>query len=194
MAETLRINLENLRKQREIRGISIARGIKEINHSLFAYNTLLIGGASRLITRRFKRILDTFLAVLWGFLNKKKCRNTWNVSLQVMQRISLIMDISVQRNWSHFSYLGLPLAKEVVKSEIWNKQIEKMRGHLQSWGLSWLNLVGRAILIKALLSALPIYQYVVTLAPASIHKQMELIMRGFLWQEGKQDTKKFSLV
>jgi len=111
-----------------------------------------------------------------------------------MQRISIIADIPVQRNWSHFSYLGLPLAKEVVKSEIWNKQIEKMRALLQSWGLSWLNLAGMTILVKALLSALPIYQYVVTLVLASIHKQLKLIMRGFLWQRGKQDTKKFSLV
>lgn len=58
----------------------------------------------------------------------------------------------------------------------------------------WLSLAGRTILIKSLLSALPIYQYTIILAPASIHKQMELIMRGFLWQGGKQDTKKFSLV
>lgn len=158
MVETLSIHLENLRKKKEITGISIVRGIKEINHSLFADDTLLIGGASSLIARRFKRILDTFLAVSGGMLNNKKCSiYTWNVSLQVMQRISLIMDIPVQRNWSHFSYLGLPLAKEVVKSEISNKQIEKMRGLLQSWGLSWLNLAGRTILIKALLSALPIY-------------------------------------
>lgn len=43
MAETLSIHLENLRKQKEIIGISIARGIKEINHSLFPDDTLLIG-------------------------------------------------------------------------------------------------------------------------------------------------------
>lgn len=99
MVETLSIHLENLRKQKEIIGISIARGIKEINHSLFADDTLLIGGASSLIARRFKRILDTFLAVSGGLLNNKKCRiYNWNVSLQVMQRISLIMDIPVQRN------------------------------------------------------------------------------------------------
>ena len=69
-----------------------------------------------------------------------------------------------------------------------------MRGLLQSWGLSWLNLAGRTTLIKAILSALPIYQYAVTLAPASTQKHMELIMRSFLWQRGKQDLKKFSLV
>lgn len=40
MAETLSIHLENLRNQKEITGISIERGIKEINHSLFADDTL----------------------------------------------------------------------------------------------------------------------------------------------------------
>lgn len=195
MAETLSIHLEKLRKQKEITGISIERGIKEINHSLFADDTLLIGGASSLMEKRFKKILDAFLAASGGKLNNKKCKiYTWNASFQIMQRISLILDIPVQRNRSHFSYLGLALAKETIKSEIWVKHIEKMRGLLQSWGLSWINLAGRTTLIKAILSTLPIYQYAVTLAPASTHKHMELIMRSFLWQGGKQDSKKFNLV
>lgn len=87
-----------------------------------------------------------------------------------MQRISQITDIPVQQNWRHFTYLELPLAKEGITSEVWNKQIEKMRGKLQSWGLMWLNLAGITILIKALLSALPIYQYAIILAHASINK------------------------
>jgi len=32
------------------------------------------------------------------------------------------------------------------------------------------------------------------MAPASAHKQMEIIIRSFLWKEGKQENKKFSLV
>eukprot|EP00253_Pinus_taeda_P016469 PITA_16469 len=91
-------------------------------------------------------------------------------------------------------YLGLPLARESVKTEIWVKLIEKLRGKLQSWGMSWLNLAGRTTLIKSILSALPIYQFAITLAPASTHKHMELILRSFLWQGGRQDSKKFSLV
>eukprot|EP00253_Pinus_taeda_P007185 PITA_07185 len=117
MAETLSIHLEKLRKQKDITGISIERGIKEINRSLFADDTLLIGGASSLMAKRFKKTLDTFLTASGGKLNNKKCKiYTWNVSLQIMQRISTILDILVQRNWSYFSYLGLPLAKETVKS------------------------------------------------------------------------------
>jgi len=195
MAETLSIHLENQRRQKEITGISIVRGINGINHSLFADDTLLIGGASSLMERRFKQTLDLFLLVSGGKLNNNKCKiYTWNVPRQIIQRISSILDIPAQMNWSHFMYLGLPLAKESVKTEIWASLIEKLRGKLQSWGVSWLNLAGRTTLTKAILSALPIYQFATTLAPASIHKHMELIIRSFLWQGGRQDSKKFSLV
>eukprot|EP00253_Pinus_taeda_P001849 PITA_01849 len=168
MVETLSIDLEKLCKKKEITGISIERGIKEINHSLFADDTLLIGGASSLMAKRFKKTLVTFLTTSGGKLNNKKCKMyTWNVSLQIMQRISMILDIPVQRNWSYFSYLGLPLAKEIVKQNYPH----------QGYSLR-----------------LPIYQYAVTLAPASTHKHMEIIMRSFLWQGERQDSKKFSLV
>eukprot|EP00253_Pinus_taeda_P018186 PITA_18186 len=164
MAETLSVQLENLRNKREITGICIERGIKEINHSLFADDKI----------------------INWGSVQSD--------GQEIQQRISQILDIPLQRNWSSFSYLGLPLAKEHIKAKVWTKHIEKMRGLLQSWGASWLNLAGRTILIKAVLSGLPIYQNVVIMAPANTHKHMELIMRSFLWQGGKQDTKKFSLV
>eukprot|EP00253_Pinus_taeda_P033675 PITA_33675 len=195
MAETLSLHLENKRRKKEITGIDIVRGSKGINHSLFVDDTLLIGDASSLMARRFKETLDLFLQASGGKLNNNKCMiYTWNVPRYITQRISLIMEIPAQGNWSYFMYLGLPLAKETIKSEIWVKLIEKLRGKLQSWGVYWLNLAGRTILIKAILSALPIYQFATTLAPASIHKHMELIIRIFLWQGGKHDTKKFSLV
>jgi len=50
--------------------------------------------------------------------------------------------------------------------------------------MMWLNFAGRVILIKALLAALPIYQYAIIMAPASAHKQMDLILRSFLWWGG----------
>lgn len=195
MAEMLSIHLEKLRRQKEITGISIVRGTKGINHLLFADDTLLIGGASSLMEKRFKKTLDSFLLASGGKLNNKKCMiYTWNIPRHIIQRISSVLDILAQRNWSYFMYLVLPLAKDSVKTKIWVKHIEKLRGKLQSWGMTWLNLAGRTTLIKAILSALPIYQFAVTLALASTHKHMEIIIRSFLWQGGRQDSKKFSLV
>jgi len=111
-----------------------------------------------------------------------------------MQRISQILEISTQEKWTHFFYLGLPISKDNMKVELWIKQIEKMKYKIQNWGMMWINMAGRVILIKALLTTLPNYQCAIILAPASAHKQMELIIRGFLWKGGKHENKKFSLV
>ena len=54
-----------------------------------------------------------------------------------------------------------------------------MKQKVQNWGMIWLNMVGKVVLFKALLRTLPIYQYEATLALARIHKQMELVIRGF---------------
>jgi len=61
MAETLSSALKNQRKERNITGIKIAKGVKTITHSLFADETVLLGGASTIIARRLKKILDDFL-------------------------------------------------------------------------------------------------------------------------------------
>jgi len=120
------------------------------------------------MARRFKETLDLFLQASGGKLSNNKCMiYTWNVPRHITQRISLIMEIPAQGNWSHFKYLGLPLAKDSIKSEIWVKLIEKLKGKLQSWGMYWLNLAGRTILIKVVLTALPIYQFSTSLAPCA---------------------------
>lgn len=51
MAESLSVMLENQRKEKRITGIQISRGVKDINHSLFADDTLLIGGSSCIIAK-----------------------------------------------------------------------------------------------------------------------------------------------
>ena len=100
MEKTLSAQMEKLRKQKLITGIGIERGTKEINHSLFADDTLLIGGASCIMARRFKKVLNAFLDASGGLLNNKKCKiYTWNVPDQIKQRISNILDIPIQWNW-----------------------------------------------------------------------------------------------
>ena len=58
----------------------------------------------------------------------------------------------------------------------------------------WLNQAGRTTLINSILGALPLYQFALISAPASIHKQIELIIGSFLWQGGKRERKKFNLI
>jgi hypothetical protein len=56
-------------------GLNIARGAKNLNHSQFADDTLLLGGASMIIATRFKTILDSFLDASGGDANHLKMPN-----------------------------------------------------------------------------------------------------------------------
>lgn len=141
MAETLSAALENQRREKKITGIQIAKGVKNVNHIIFADDTLLLGGASSIIVRRFKKVLDDFLQGSGGMLDYTTCRiYSWNTPPRIMQNISQILEIPIQARWTHFTYLGLPIAKENIKAEVWSKQVEKMKDKIQKWGMMWLNL------------------------------------------------------
>lgn len=132
-------------KRKIITSIQIAKGGKNINHSLFVDDTLLLGIAWSIIKRRFKKVLDDFLKVSGGLLNNSKCRiYGWNTP-RIMQNISQILEITTQARWTHFTYLGLPIANENVKVEVWNKHVEKWRTkykngvwHGSIWQARWL--------------------------------------------------------
>jgi hypothetical protein len=74
------------------------------------------------------------------------------------------------------------------------RSITKIKGKIVAWGGQWLTHGGKLILIKSVLSSLPIYQASYLMAPKSISGQINKIMRDFLWHGGKGNQNKFHLV
>jgi len=72
MAYSLSRDLEKSRRERTLTGLHISYGVRSINHSLFVDDTLLMGGASCIITQRFKKVIDNFMEVSGGLLNNAK--------------------------------------------------------------------------------------------------------------------------
>jgi hypothetical protein len=70
----------------------------------------------------------------------------------------------------------------------------KIKAKMEQWGAQWLNPMGRLVLIKAMLSAFPIYQFSSLLAPASIKSSLAQSIRKFLWEGGKTNRKRYHLV
>jgi hypothetical protein len=63
---------------------------------------------------------------------------------------------------------------------------------MTAWGGQWLTTAGKLILVKFVLSSLPIYQASFLLAPKMITEQLSKLIRNFLWQGGKGNQKKNS--
>ena len=64
--------LEGTRVNVSISEIMTSRGVKQINHSEFVDDTLLIVGYSRIIDHRFKKVLETFYLASRSKINKFK--------------------------------------------------------------------------------------------------------------------------
>ena len=64
-----------------------------------------------------------------------------------------------------------------------------------AWGVVWLNLAGKLILIKYVLNSYPLYWCSILLAPSNILAKIESMLRSFLWKGGKiGDGKKYALI
>jgi len=178
-----------------ITGIKFEDGVKNINHSQFADDTLLIGRASTIITQRFKSLLDKFVTYSGGMINHfKSCIYGWNASAQKLQNIANIFGVPRKLNWDHFGYLGIPVSRGNVRDDVWETNLDKMKRKVQNLGSTWLNPAGRLVLLKSGLSSLHLYQFSLAQAPISFRHKMDSILKFFLCQGGKNKRKKFNLV
>eukprot|EP00253_Pinus_taeda_P013677 PITA_13677 len=194
-AAALSFHLNKKHQEQDIVGLGIARGIKCINHALFADDTLLLGAASQLLAKKFKEVMEDYCQALGNELNKGKCHiYWWNVSVTAASTIARCLEFVASASWTSFKYLGLPIFHKRTTSKDWSPQIEKFKNKMQAWGSYWLNLAGKTMLIKSVLSSLPLFKFSVLLAPMRVIKIMEELIRKFLWKGGKNNEKKFSLV
>ena len=93
-----------------------------------------------------------------------------------------------------FKYLGVPIFKCSPKSSSWGSLVDKLETKINSWGASWLNIVGKIVLIKSVLSSMPIYQSSILLAPRGVLAKIEALLRRILWKGGKQNENSLPLV
>jgi hypothetical protein len=71
--------------------------------------------------------------------------------------------------------------------------LKKIIVKLGQWGSQWLNPAGRVVLIKCVLSPLPLYISSAMLAPSGIMNQIAMNIQKELWLGGKYNSKKYHL-
>ena len=186
MAESLRRKILVENEVGFLLGIKISRGIDPINHALFADDSLLLGGASLMIAWAFNVILQNFFQSSGALINKNKSAvYRWNVDQLALLRISDFFGFPGFVKWENIKYLGLPLTLGSSPPSLWLDVLAKLKAKITSWGGQWLTKSSKLILIKSVLSAFPVFQSTLLLAPKSISAQITKILRVFFmeWRE-----------
>jgi len=115
--------------------------------------------------------------------------------LKVNLSKSLLVGINVHGSWLSeaatvlnckvgsilFVYLGLPIRGNPSRLVFWEPLISRIRSRLSGWKSKHLSLGGRLVLLKSVLSSLPVYALSFFKAPSGIVSSMESILNNFFW-------------
>ena len=94
------------------------------------------------------------------------------------------------------SYLGLPLGAKHKVLGVWDSIEERFRKRLDFWKAQYISKGGWIMLIRSILSSLPIYYLSLFRMPHKVCSRLERIQMQFLWGGGGGSDldKKISLV
>ncbi|KAJ9535397.1 hypothetical protein OSB04_un001487 [Centaurea solstitialis] len=82
-------------------------------------------------------------------------------------------------------YLGVPLISTKLFHNDCLGLIDKVKRRIMDWKNKWLSFAGRLQLINSVLSSISVYWSSMFLLPASVVKEIEKLLRNFLWSSGE---------
>ena len=165
-------------------GLKVGGKREKLTHLQFADDTLLFCEANEMYLQHIKRILLSFQTYSGLAVNYSK---------------SAILVFGKEEEWANeiarqlecrlvqlpITYLGVPLGSNMRKVSSWQCVIDKIQNRLNSWKGKCISRAGRVVLIKAVLSSLPIYYLSLFKHPTKVAQEINKIQRRFLWSGQK---------
>nr|GEY59479.1 hypothetical protein [Tanacetum cinerariifolium] len=161
------------------------KGCKELKmtHMCFADDLLVICHGRMESVKVIKDYIDEFSRVSGLEPNINKSTIFFgNVKTGVQRSILNVMPFNVGKLL--VKYLGVPLISKILDREECKQLIDKVRNKVDDWMNKSLTYAGRMQLITSVLNSMQVYWASLFLLPKSRVKDIERILKGFLWCQG----------
>ena len=145
-----------------------------LSHLQFADDTLVLGEKSWLNVRTIRAVL-LILEELSGLkVNFNKSMLTGvNIFTSWLSKAAAILNC--RTGLIPFVYLGMPIVGDNGKLSFWKPVVDRISARLSSWNNKSLSSGGRLVLLKSVLSSLPVYFFSFFMAPTCIISSIESI-------------------
>ncbi|GJZ41493.1 RNA-directed DNA polymerase, eukaryota, reverse transcriptase zinc-binding domain protein [Tanacetum coccineum] len=110
--------------------------------------------------------------IFFGSVNEETKRGILNILPFVVGKLPM-------------KYLGVPLITKRLGSNECKQLVDKVRGRIDNWKNKYLSYAGRLQLIASVLSSLNVYWAGVFLIPKTVIKEIDKVLKGFLWCKGE---------
>ncbi|GKV19324.1 hypothetical protein SLEP1_g29604 [Rubroshorea leprosula] len=173
-------------------GVRVGSGDLDITHLQFADDTIIFCEASPQNVWVIKGIFRSFELISGLKVNFFKSSLS-GINVEDDKLSEMADSINCVVGDIPFKYLGVPVGANPRKISTWASVIECLRRKLSSWRCDSLSFGGRIILLKAVLSSIPVYYFSTLKAPKKVINLLSLIQRRFLWG-GSEENKRISWV
>ncbi|XP_071714290.1 uncharacterized protein [Rutidosis leptorrhynchoides] len=162
------------------KGIELGNDKVLISHLQYADDTMFFGEWSHLNACNLMNLLKCFELTSGLKINfHKSCVYRIGIDHGELEMLSHHMGCQVGR--FPFVYLGLPIGSNMKTLNDWRPVIDKFDSRLSSWKMKSLSFRGRLVLIKSVLSSLPLYYFSLYRASPCVLKHLESVRRKFFW-------------
>jgi len=155
-------------------------GEVNLTHLQFADDTLIIGEKSWQNVRSMRAVLLLFEEISGLKVSFHKSMLT-GVNIFDSWLIEAARVMNCRTGTIPFFYLGLPIGGDPRKLSFWKSVIDRIVARLSLWNNKFLSFGGRLILLKYVLSSLPVYFLSFFKASAGIISSIESIFKRFFW-------------
>jgi len=178
-AEGFNILMQALVEAQLFKGYRVGReGEVRLTHLQFADDTLILGEKSWLNVRSMRAMLLLFENISGLKVNfHKSMLSGVNVNDSWLMEAALVLNC--RRGAVPFVYLGLPIGGDSTKLSFWKPVIDRVVARLSSWNNKFLSFGGRLILLKSVMSSLPVYFLSFFKASAGIISLIKSIFKTF---------------
>lgn len=178
MAEVLGCTISKDCRASRWKGIRFVAGVDPLTHLQFANDTFLAGEASAREAQVVKHVIDRYEQVSGQRVNWLKSKIFFFNTPPLKQReINRIPGMKLGTLPSKF--LGIPLFGGANKSAIRKNLVESCFNKLEGWKSKWLTLAGKILMLKTIVSAIPIFSMACLKIPNKIINVIKQKMRNF---------------
>ncbi|CAJ2670980.1 unnamed protein product [Trifolium pratense] len=163
-----------------------------VSHLQFADDTLLLGVKSWANVRALRAVLVLFETMSGLKVNFNKSMLVGvNISDSWLEEAASALCCKVGK--IPFLYLGLQIGGDPRRLSFWDPMLIRIKNRLSGWKSRFLSFGGRLVLLKSVLTSLPVYALSFFKAPSGIISSIESLFTKFFWG-GCEESRKISWV
>ncbi|XP_075636851.1 uncharacterized protein LOC142609107 [Castanea sativa] len=167
--------------QGEIHGYSLCRRGPKLTHLLFADDSFIFCKATMEECDNVLEILKKYEEASGQKMNRSKTSLFFSKAIPEEVKHEIKAALGVPEILHYEKYLGLPSLLGRGKKESFDYIKEKVWRKLQGWEAKLLSQVGREVLIKAVIQAIPTYTMRCFKLLASLCNEIEALIKRFWW-------------